>query len=418
MKRILLLANAFPYGSWEPYLTNEIPYLCDVAEVSIFSLMLRKEQLAEKRELSPRVRRIHEIFFARSIVYLLWAFRALFDANLYREIVFLLRHRRLSLERLKILFVFLARVHYEKRKILRILRKDPIYSPDDEVIIYAYRFAYQPYLASLIKNYFTGGKIRLVARAHGSDLYENTVPTGYIPLREKTIGVLDQIHLVSNHGYEYLRASFPAYADKYCVSHLGVKRNTLRKKPKDCETLQILTCSTLTPGKRLHLLVESLRLIEDFPVYWQHFGEGPLAEEIQREAKNLPKNIKVIFHGQVDNSEITDFFAGESADFLVNISESEGIPVSIMESLASGTPVIATDVGGNGEIVKNNVNGFLIEAAITAPKLAFYLRKLQEVKEEEYAEMVVGAYESWKNNWDLEQNYLSFSQGLFKTGCR
>ncbi|NCO54621.1 MAG: glycosyltransferase, partial [Bacteroidetes bacterium] len=47
-------------------------------------------------------------------------------------------------------------------------------------------------------------------------------------------------------------------------------------------------------------------------------------------------------------------------DLFINVSESEGIPVSIMEALSAGIPVIATNVGGTNEIVNNDV-GFLID---------------------------------------------------------
>lgn len=412
MKRILLLANAFPYGSWEPYLVNEIPYLCQSAEVSIFSLMLRKEQLAEKREISPQVQRVHKIFFAPAIIYLLWAFRALFDPNLYREIRLLSRTGRLSFSRIKILFIFLSRVHYEKNKILRVLRQDPIYSPNDEVVIYAYRFAYQPYLASLIKKYFTG-RVKIVARAHGSDLYQSQAPGGYIPLRIATMKSIDEVHLVSEFGYHYLVQAFPDFSHKYHLSHLGVGRNQKRIVGKDLNQLRLVTCSTITSVKRLDLLVEALTLITDISVQWDHFGTGPLAKELEVATKNLPPNVQVVFHGQVENSQINKFFAQGKTDFLINVSESEGIPVSIMEALATGTPVVATRVGGNSEIVKDQINGFLLDSDPTSQVLANRLKKLYQMDKEEYDRLANGAYFSWEKNWDKEQNYLSFSKTLF-----
>ena len=47
-------------------------------------------------------------------------------------------------------------------------------------------------------------------------------------------------------------------------------------------------------------------------------------------------------------------------DYFINLSDSEGIPVSIMEAMSVGIPIIARDVGGNREIVTNN-NGCLLE---------------------------------------------------------
>lgn len=53
----------------------------------------------------------------------------------------------------------------------------------------------------------------------------------------------------------------------------------------------------------------------------------------------------------------------KDADLLINPSLSEGLPNIILEAMAVGTPVIATDVGGTGELVENGYNGFLVAAA-------------------------------------------------------
>lgn len=53
-------------------------------------------------------------------------------------------------------------------------------------------------------------------------------------------------------------------------------------------------------------------------------------------------------------------YAAKHFDVFVNVSPSEGLPLSIMEACGCGIPVIATDVGGTHEIVSDGVNGFLL----------------------------------------------------------
>jgi len=61
----------------------------------------------------------------------------------------------------------------------------------------------------------------------------------------------------------------------------------------------------------------------------------------------------VRFSGSIINSEVKGFYLRNSADIFINASESEGIPVSIMEAMAAGVPAMAPDVGGTADLVSN-----------------------------------------------------------------
>ena len=56
-----------------------------------------------------------------------------------------------------------------------------------------------------------------------------------------------------------------------------------------------------------------------------------------------------------------DRFFYKNLDVYVNTSIHEGIPMSVLEAMSYGLPVVAANVGGLPEIIKNGVNGFLIE---------------------------------------------------------
>lgn len=85
-------------------------------------------------------------------------------------------------------------------------------------------------------------------------------------------------------------------------------------------------------------------------------GDGELREELEQKAKELGIEASVIFTGQVKN--VSDYLA--KADVFVLSSDYEGLPLSCLEAMASGLPVIATDVGGLRDIVTNN--GVLVAA--------------------------------------------------------
>ena len=65
--------------------------------------------------------------------------------------------------------------------------------------------------------------------------------------------------------------------------------------------------------------------------------------------------------GFQDNEKIMDFYRNNPIDIFINVSTNEGVPVSIMEAISFGIPIIATNVGGTNEIVINNITGWLVD---------------------------------------------------------
>ena len=92
-------------------------------------------------------------------------------------------------------------------------------------------------------------------------------------------------------------------------------------------------------------------------------GDGPLRESLEKQAE--PMKDKIVFLGAKTQEELVQIYA--SADVLVAPSitakdgDKEGLPTAIIEAMASGLPIIASDSGGIKEIVRNEENGFLVE---------------------------------------------------------
>ncbi len=104
-------------------------------------------------------------------------------------------------------------------------------------------------------------------------------------------------------------------------------------------------------------LQAAAKLSEKFPaVEFLLVGDGPLRPGLEEMAAELGIKEKVIFAGE--RHDITAMLA--SIDVSVLISSSESLSNVILESMAAGVPVVATDVGGNPELVKNGETGLLI----------------------------------------------------------
>ena len=86
--------------------------------------------------------------------------------------------------------------------------------------------------------------------------------------------------------------------------------------------------------------------------------------------KDAWRNVTYVFKGNVDNAALLEDYITENYYLFVNVSSSEGIPVSIMEASSVGIPCLATDVGGTGEIISDGVNGLLLRADVSDRELA------------------------------------------------
>jgi glycosyltransferase involved in cell wall biosynthesis len=87
------------------------------------------------------------------------------------------------------------------------------------------------------------------------------------------------------------------------------------------------------------------------------FGNGPCEVLLREETKKLNLHSNVVFHGMLINRE--EIY--KNMNVMVVTSEMEGLSIAILEAMARSIPVLATDVGGNPKLVKNNITGQLFE---------------------------------------------------------
>lgn len=113
-------------------------------------------------------------------------------------------------------------------------------------------------------------------------------------------------------------------------------------------------------SKNISGLLESLKIIEEKGIDFQCtlIGEGMDLELMKEKAQNLQLINKVSFTGLLQGQELADELS--SGDFLVLSSNYENMPVVILEALASGLPVVSTNVGGIKEMI-DDTKGILVE---------------------------------------------------------
>jgi glycosyltransferase involved in cell wall biosynthesis len=98
-------------------------------------------------------------------------------------------------------------------------------------------------------------------------------------------------------------------------------------------------------------------------------GDGPERRRLEEQARELGLGDRLIFLG--DRTDISDVLA--AMDVFAFPSLFEGLPNAILEAMAAGLPVVASDVAGNNEVVQDGLNGYLVpvqDAAALAEKIA------------------------------------------------
>lgn len=122
----------------------------------------------------------------------------------------------------------------------------------------------------------------------------------------------------------------------------------------------ILFVGRLVEIKGVSYLIEVMKQIEAILVI---VGDGPLRSNLEMQAADVKE--KVVFLGSKTHKELRTIYA--SADIFVSPSitlkdgSKEGVPTAIMEAMASGLPVVATNSGGIPQLIKNGINGILCE---------------------------------------------------------
>jgi colanic acid/amylovoran biosynthesis glycosyltransferase len=406
MKILLLLTALFPYDSGEEFLTEEVKHIRGFDRVLVCPCNLKESSVVTK-ELPDFVDCVPLRRAASSkSVYL----KLMTKPYVHAEIADLIREGRFSSGRLHEMLFFMRKA----QELYEALVRSKQFDSAGEVTIYSYWFydaaAAGALLAADLRK--RGVQVTQISRAHGFDIHEERAATCYLPMRRFLLSRVDRLFPCSQNGADTIIGRYPEYAAKIHPAVLGTADHG--EKPGSRERgLQILSCSYMVPVKRLHLIVQALKLA-DFPVAWTHIGSGPLEKEIKKQAESLPENVQTHFTGQMDNATVMDYYRANPVSVFVNVSASEGIPVTVMEACSFGIPVIATDVGGTREAVTDGKNGFLLPKNFSPEQLLTMLRRLKDMPEEEYGRLCAGSRKIWEDKFNAEYNYKRFYEELSK----
>ncbi|GLQ45731.1 glycosyl transferase family 1 [Dyella lipolytica] len=406
-----MLTNAYPYHPGEQFIEDEIEYWTKNkdAQVTVLPAVATGTPRSVPNGISI------ELEMARSTALGRWWFMltALFSAMFRNELGYLRRSRKIGVYTVLRALLHTSKVIEQAKSLERYVW---IHGPID--VAYCYWNETQSYAAVLAKR--KGLVRKVVSRVHGIDLYETRRAYAYMPLKRQFIHAYDRIFALSEEAKSYLAETYGASASNVKVGPLGVPLPDILSAPSADGVLHIVSVSFCLPVKRLDRIVEALCLFagqhNQIKTTWTHIGGGPLLEKIRQLAETKMTgidNISFEFMGELPNSTIKKYYLGTPVDLFINTSESEGIPVSIMEAMSAGVPAIAPDVGGISNLVSSRC-GVLLSKSPSSQEIADAIDKLALHTQREVMRM--NARKVIEDSFSSARNYSRFVADVLAIG--
>jgi glycosyltransferase involved in cell wall biosynthesis len=387
---LIIITSKFPYDQGEEFLETEIKYLAPkFGRIIILPTKLKQDSTITRS--LPKNVHVHEISNK-------WSNFVDKAANNLKNIKYLfygiIQERTLGINKLRKLF-FIINISANLNIHLKQIKKT---FPRSNFTIYSYWFA------SILLGIFLKKNLgRSVTRLHRGDLYEDR---NHIPFRKYLYKKIDHLCPISLDGKKHILARHNIDPGKVQVHRLGVEDlGTII--PESAQPFTILSCSFMVEVKRIHLIIDALSRF-DKEVRWVHVGSGPLHTKLLKEA-NEKLNCHFEFLGYLPNKELIEIYRKFKPNLFINCSASEGIPVSMMEAISFGVPILATDVGGVSEIV-NEETGFLMDETVTGKELYENIKLIMD--NNLATKKRNSAKEFFTKHFNAENNYLEFIENI------
>ena len=401
-KSILFFFTAsFPYGNDETFIETEILYLSKAfKKVIIISHDLISDYCRDLPENIDLIRIRYHIKAYEKI----FAISFLFSKIFWKEINIITNdyNQRISFGIIKTLLMSIQNAKRLARTYSKIYKQCNY----NNSIFYSYWMNDSAIALSMIKG-INKSDFLMISKMHRWDIYFEESKYNYLPLRKFVIENLSSIFSISQDGIQYACNKSDFSKSKFKLSRLGIE-NHIEFSLINSTNFTIISCSNVIKVKRVKLIAEALNISSLNNIKWIHYGDGNLLDEIKNYCNQyLVKRIDFNFPGRVPNFKVISSYKENKPSLFINLSSSEGVPVSIMEAMSFGIPVIATNVGGNSEIV-NERNGYLIEPNPSPELVANKLNKFYNLSIEEKNEKRKASYDTWNEKYNAKKNYKQF----------
>lgn len=211
---------------------------------------------------------------------------------------------------------------------------------------------------------------KVIYTAHGFHFYKGSPLKNwliYFPAEWLLSVFTDTLITINKEDYKFARKALlskevvfvPGVGisiEKYHKDH-STKNELLKEFELDDNVFIITSVGELIERKNFKTLIKAVKLIENENIVCLICGRGDLEDVLKKQVSDLGLQEKIKFLGF--RKDINRILHG--SDVFVFPSYQEGLPVAMMEAMAAGLPVIASNIRGNSDLIKNNLNGFLTD---------------------------------------------------------
>lgn len=211
---------------------------------------------------------------------------------------------------------------------------------------------------------------------HANDLFQRRI------LLEEKLNDAAGVACISRWHKAFYTNVSPSSTAKMRVIRCGVDIPDIANKETN-QTIKIIAVGRLIEKKGFHILLQACAGLDDIgELEINIIGDGPENERLHELARELPTNIKVNFLGALTHREILSMVAKSDLFVMPCIDDKngdrDGIPVSMMEAMAAGVPVLSGDLPAIRELIEDGVTGWIREAKPDSIEQA--IRQISESK--------------------------------------
>lgn len=402
-KKLFIITSSFPYLPGEQFIEDEVIHWAnsEFSSVTIFPCSAD----GSPRPIPNNVDVDLSLSKDKKLQKILWLFPAFFSTIFLKEVIWLTKKRKININNLYQALKECSTTKRRKKKLESIIKKEK-----NEVVLYFYWNTAPSYAGCMLKKCFDN--IKVISRAHRFDLYEERRKNGYIPLKRQFSNTYDKVFFLSEEGLYYYKTHYGIDTRKTSISPLGVPVPDEYSQKSTDNFFHVVSLSFCVPVKRIDKIIDAIGFFsqnnDQTKIKWTHIGDGELKNNLEDKAKKVlanKENVSFSFMGAIPNNEAKNFFLEENVDVFLNTSESEGIPVSIMEAMSAGVPSIAPDVGGVSHLV-NDSNGRLMRASPSSIEVcealeSVYLSPHRDTMREKAKKKIRDEFSSNKNYKDF-----------------